>query len=179
MAVSPICGPLFFLSFLNLPGRLRRVRIRDRRRWILQSAGINLTGWLGWIGIWSPDGLPVIARMPIVDALQRTLNPLYTPVGIVSVTIFVAFIKPSFTYRVTFPYRPCLGESAKRTKKRKRQSRERDNRRQFDFNHQANPWLLRQRRPVWCLFKPPLRNGGIPSTYRRVQARRVPRSGDA
>jgi hypothetical protein len=80
MAVSPICGPLFFLSFLNLPGRLRRVRVRDRRRWILQSAGINFTGWLGWIGIWSSDeGLRVIARTPILFALQTTLIPLNHP----------------------------------------------------------------------------------------------------
>jgi hypothetical protein len=51
MAVSLICGPSFFLSFPNLQGRLRGVRVRDRRRWILQLARINFTGWLGWIGI--------------------------------------------------------------------------------------------------------------------------------
>ena len=119
-------GPVWIADADGIDGldRTRLARWPAHRRWRMRIAQSTTYSCAGRWGVWPAYGLRVIARIPILVALRSTLPILFTPPDIVIVTKFYAFVMPICTYRVTFPYRPCLGESAKRHKKRKRQRRQ-------------------------------------------------------
>lgn len=145
---------LSFLSCPNLLGwRGGRVRIRDLCRRVLQLAGSdNFTGRTGWIGLArSPYGRAVV---PIVATLGRAYTFTFVRFVMVLAPTETSYVSVETRVRITQGLR--VVEKAKRNKKCKRQSRGRENRRQFGrawFNHRATPFVVALRPPGLVLVR--------------------------